>query len=237
MKTVNLIIAFILLTTGCVFDGEHIAGSGNVIRNIHKVTSFNTLNLGVVFNVVIIPSDSEKVIVEADDNLQELVIVEKHDSILSIKMKPHLNIIKKSSGKIYVYIKGLVAITNESVGRLENEGVLKSGRIAINNQAVGKTKLKFESNDIIFNNSAVGKTELSGNCNNLKIKNSSVGEFNASELQCNYLDLENESVGKTSVFANKEMIINNSGIGSLDVYGHGIIKKISTTGIGSFKKH
>jgi hypothetical protein len=49
--------------------------------------------------------------------------------------------------------------------------------------------------------------------------------------------MENHSVGKTSVFAKKEMIINNSGIGSLDVYGKGSIKKLSTNGIGSFNKH
>jgi hypothetical protein len=229
--------ALVFLTSCYSSNAERLSGSGNVTRETHNVSSFNALNLAVVFDVVIIPSDIEEVVVETDDNLQDLVLVENKGDELVVKMKPQANISRKTQSKIFIYVKELEGITNSSVGTLENEDILRSNTLTLNNSAVGRTTLKIETTDLTIKNSAVGSTELQGNCNTLKIKNSAVGKLNASELQCNYLDIDNHSVGRTSVFANIESVINNSAIGTLDLYGQGVIKKINNSGIGRFNKH
>ena len=237
MKTFNFLVMFIIVTSCCNLITEGNSGSGNVTREVREITSFNTLNLAVVFDVLIIPSDSEKVIVETDDNLQELVLVENDGETLIVKMKPESKICKKTRGKVFIYSKEIKGITNSSVGMLENEGILKAKTLRLNNSSVGKTVLKIEADELTINNSAVGNTELSGSCNDLILKNSAVGELNAIDLHCNNLDLDNKSVGKTTVFVNNECNINNSAVGSLDIYGKGVVKNISNTGIGKFQKH
>lgn len=237
MKILKILVLLVLCSSCGVWIGEGTEGSGKVTKQVHILKSFNAIHLGVVYEVIIIPSDSEKVIVETDDNLQPFIIVENNENLLTINMKPNTNISRKTIGKIYIYARELNEITNNSVGKLDNEGVLKSKNLVLNNSAVGSTELKIEAYDVTLNNSAVGKTELFGSCNNLKIHNSAVGSLNTQEFKCNFLDLDNHGVGKTAVFANKEFIINNSAVGSLDIYGEGEIKKINSSSIGSFKKH
>src|SRR5208337_4771088 len=150
MKTSTLFIVITLLISGCVWEGENTSGSGKVTRVVHHVSPFGTLNLGVVFHVFLIPSDTAKVVVETDDNLQNLVSVENTDSSLSIKMNRHISISRSTSGKIYVYFKNLHEINNTSVGTLENESVIKSTKLIFNNKAVGKTMLTIEASDVII---------------------------------------------------------------------------------------
>lgn len=229
-------LAVMILFASCVFKNVY-KGTGNVTKQERIVNSFNTLDLSVVYDVVIIPSQYEKVIVETDDNLQKLVLIENHGNSLMIKMKENINIKKKKKGKIYVYTKELSKIKNSSVGNVTSLGKIKTHQFFLNNSSVGNTALKIKAEVIDINNRSVGNTELAGACEKLEIKNSSVGNLNAKSLECQVLDLNNKSVGDAKFTAQKEMYIRNSGIGNLHVYGDGIIIKKRNWGIGNFVKH
>ncbi len=237
MKNIYCSIIAVLLVSCNSLNTEGVMGSGKVTPKIYDVTHFKEIDISVVFDVVIVPSDTEKVIVETDENLQDLVLVENGKDKLIIKMKPLTNITKKTKGKITIYTTGLNKITNTSVGTLENEGVLNSKKMILNNSAVGNVNLKIKSEDLIFNNTGVGNTDLKGNSDNVTIKNSAVGNLDTVDLKSMNLDLQNHAVGNTVVFADKEITINNSAVGKLDVYGNCVIKEINNTAVGKFVKH
>lgn len=248
------IITTILVTSCSIINRQN--GSGNVVKTNHAITGFNKLDVSTIFETVIIPSAEDKVTVEADDNLQKYITIELSDSTLYIKMIKHVNIGSYSSGKIYVYTKGISAITNSSVGKLSNEGTLtaddftlnnnsvgnnnlkiKAKTIKIDNSAVGKTNLYLESEKLVFSNSAVGKTLLTGSCNEADIDNSGVGSFDAKNYSTQILHIKNSAVGSSDVTAQKEFYINNSGVGRLDVYGTGVIKQLDDSGVSKTRKH
>lgn len=237
MKTISCLIAAMFIVSCHSLHCEGVTGSGKVTQKTYDVANFKEVDLSVVFDVVIIPSDNEKVVVETDDNLQNLLIIENDNNSLAIKMKPETNISRKTKGKITIYAKELSEITNSSVATLENQGVLNSKKLILNNSAVGNANLKINTSDLTINNSGVGNTDIDGSCDNLKIQNSAVGNFDASDLKCKHLDIDNRAVGNTKVYAYEDIAINNSAIGKLDVYGDCVIKKISNNAVGKFVKH
>ncbi len=237
MRTLLFLFTIISAASCCNINPLGISGSGNVTKETRNTGSFNSLNLSVLFDVVIIPSAEEKVVIETDDNLQRFILVEKEGEVLTIKMGPKRKLYNRSQGKIFVYAKKLKLITNSSIGTLTNESVIRTETLTLNNSAVGKTTLNVETKKMMVNNNSVGILELDGSSDDLIIKNKAVGEFKAFGLHCNNLDIDNKAIGKTTVFVNNECTINNSGIGTLDVYGKGEIKKINNSGIGKFQKH
>jgi hypothetical protein len=244
-----------LLFNSCYYINRH-NGSGNVIKVEHPTSGFNKLDLSIVFDAVIIPSSFEKVIVETDDNLQQDVQISTSDSTLNVHMKHDTNIGRHSAGKIYIYTKGIKSLTNSSVGNLTNEGTLTASNFTMNNSAVGtcdlkikaitttidnsavgKTNIYMEGTVLNFTNSAVGKTILTGSCTDVHINNSGVGKFDAQNFITQTMHLVNSAVGSTDVTADKEFYIDNSSVGSLDVYGKGVIKKLNDSGISKTHMH
>lgn len=231
----SLITCLVLLSSCSILNSE--MGSGNVTKKTYETTTYNSLKLSTVFDVVLIPSESTKVIVETDDNLQQLVLIENNSNSLEVKMKDGYNIGSKTAGKIYVYFKELSSLRNASVGNLTNESILRANSLTIQNNAVGKTTLNITADSLNFENSAVGSTTLTGICRTFVFVNQAVGSSNMKELACDYLDLDNKAVGSTTVCVNKEAKISNSAVGSLDVYGSGVIKEITNNAVGKFTKH
>ena len=109
--TISRIAILVLILTGFLMTSCYYInrqnGSGRVIKVEHPVSGFNKINLGIIFDAVIIPSAAEKVIVETDDNLQQYVIVNKSDSTLNVQMKNNINIGHHSAGKIYIFTKSI----------------------------------------------------------------------------------------------------------------------------------
>lgn len=250
------VLAILGLTLSACMYVNRINGSGNVTKAEHSVAGFNKLDIGIVFNAVIIPSQETKVVVELDDNLQQYVKINQSDSTLSIQMENGINIGKSSGGKIYIYEKGIREITNSSVGRLSNEGELtaatfrltnssvgnndfriKADTITIDNSSVGRTNLFLESRNLIFTNSSVGKTILAGYSTEARIDNSGVGSFDAKNLMTQVMHINNSAVGSTQITADKEFYIDNSGVGGLDTYGKGTYVKLDDSGITKTHKH
>ena len=92
MKIISFLIAVTLLVSCNSINTEGISGSGKVTQETYNVGGFKEIDLSVVFDVEIIPSDTEKVVVETDDNLQSLLLVENKNNNLVIKMKPETSI-------------------------------------------------------------------------------------------------------------------------------------------------
>ena len=254
-RNLSLLLVIGILATSCMYINR-LNGSGHVTKVEHKALFFNKLELGIIFDAVIIPSAEEKVIVETDDNLQQYILVKNEDSTLIVTTQEHVNIGHHSAGKVYIYTKGIEALTNSSVGKLSNEGTLnatnfvfnnssvgstdlkiEAKKITIDNSAVGKTNLYLKSDTLTLNNSAVGKMLLTGSTILSTIDNSGVGKFDSQFLITQVLHITNSGVGKCDISAEKEFYIVNSGVGKLDAYGSGVIKSLDDSGITKTSKH
>ena len=201
-----------------------------------NVKPFNILDISVVCDVAIVPSVKEKVDVESEEYLHELIQVDNKNNTLVIRMKKK-NLSKSISGRILIYIKDLKEIINSSAGNISSNGIIITDRFSIQNDSVGNLALQINAQEISLTNNAIGETVLKGNCHILKIKSKGIGTLNTRKLNCQILTLNNKAIGNTIVMAQKEFYIENIGIGTLDLYGGGDIKKMENATIGKVINH
>jgi hypothetical protein len=68
---ISTALIILLVIVSCNVIGE--IGSGNVIREERKLSSFNKIEVSGAFDVKLIQGTSTSVVVEADDNLMPLI--------------------------------------------------------------------------------------------------------------------------------------------------------------------
>ncbi|RYG51885.1 MAG: DUF2807 domain-containing protein, partial [Chitinophagaceae bacterium] len=198
-----------------------IVGSGNVITRDVAVNPFSQLHISGVFNVVLSQGDKEALKIEAEDNLQELILVENGESGLNLSMKKHVNI--KSDKKLTVYItfKKIKLLDISTVGNVTSKGTLSFDDLALNNKSVGNVELNLSAHSLNLENKSVGNLELEGKADNAVVKNKSVGNFRAASFVVQTMDIDNNGIGNADVNAEKNLKLRSSGLGKVKNKGAG----------------
>jgi len=212
-------------------------GNGHVLAEDRKVQPFTKLSIEGVFPIEVQQDGgTEWVKVETDENLQEYITVTNHGTELKVEMKDKPAIRKSTKMKVYVNVKDLKALNFNSVGELTTKGTLKLDGIEINTESVGKMNLGIDANFMRANLNAVGSTTLSGNVHEARINNKSVGALKAFGLKAQILMIHNTAIGIAEVYADSAFYIRSSAIGNLEYKGPGVVKELTSEGVGKVHK-
>ncbi|MET0464604.1 MAG: head GIN domain-containing protein [Chitinophagaceae bacterium] len=208
-------------------EKEKYVGSGNLITREVPVTSFSQLTVGGVFNVVLAQGSAEAVKIEAEDNLQELVLVEQNGNGLTVTMKKHKSIKTNKKMTVYITFKQLNSIDLKTVGNITTTGTLNFDDLKMHNASVGNVELKLAARSIELENKSVGNLELEGKADNAVIKNKSVGSLEAAKFVVQTMHIDNNGVGGAEVNAEKSLKMKSSGIGGVKNRGGGTVTKLN----------
>ncbi|MFB6340603.1 head GIN domain-containing protein [Saccharicrinis sp. FJH62] len=240
MKNTILLIVAVLTLTLVAFDAPKddidIRGNGDVIITSRAVSSFSELKIDGVFNIYLLQGDQEKVEVETDENLQDVVIVRNKDNELRIKTKDDINIKHSTKSNIYITLRNINKMEINSVGKTECKDILNLDRLSLEVNSVGKTIMKIDCNQLNAEVNAVGAVILEGKAKSANIEHTGVGSMSAYHFNVAYLSLEHSGIGSVEAYATKELSISSDGIGSVRYKGPAEVTKLETSGIGSVKK-
>lgn len=226
----------LLITAGCKGCGRN--GSGHVITQDRPVKPFNRISIEGVLPVEISQDGGKEYVkVQTDDNLQELINVECDGGELVIKTEKKLGGYRNSTKmKIYVNISKIDEISFNSVGNLTTNGTLRLDSLELNSSSVGKIDLDVNANFLRANLQSVGSTTLKGKVREARINNKSVGSLNAFDLKAGTVMIHNTAVGGAEVYADSAFYIRSSAIGSLYYKGPGVVKELTSDGVGRVQK-
>jgi Putative auto-transporter adhesin, head GIN domain len=197
----NLLLCLSLVS--CTLAQRGVKGSGTVTTENRPVSDFSKLELSGVFNVVIAQGSENKVSVETDDNLQELVTIENNGSTLIAKNKRGSRFRKSTKMNVYITYKNITDIKNTLVGNLSSSNLLAQSSFNYKSSAVGNTDLKLEVSTLNIDISTVGNTKIEGKATTCDLNNSSVGNYIAGNLIVEEMALHNSAVGNTTYHAKK----------------------------------
>lgn len=206
-------------------DKDRIEGSGNVVTKEVAVKSFNELSASGVFNLQLSQGDKEQVKIEAEDNLQELFIVENDGSKLKISMKKDVHFNSHKKMKVYVSFKNLKSMDLQMVGGTSSDEKLSFNDLKLNNKSVGSVNLDMALKTLHLDNKSVGNVKLTGKADNAVIKNNSVGSIQAGDFVVQKMDIDNSGVGSAEVNAEKELKVSDSFLGKVRNKGNATVKK------------
>ena len=145
MKKLTALLTLILtvifsFNANADFWSKTVRGNGNVTKEVRDVSSFKGVKASAGINVYLFQGNEEKVVVEADENLQECIIVEIDGNVL--KCKIDCNVRNSTKMNVYVNFKDLNFIKASSGADVYGETLIETEDLEIDASSSGDVKVK-----------------------------------------------------------------------------------------------
>jgi len=217
MRKLTFLAMTVLLTlSSCVISGwdQGISGNGDVVTTTRDVSGFSGVQISSGIDVWLSEGNSFEVTVEADENLQDVILTELDGDILVVKTD-HVNIRSAKSKKVHVTIPKLSELKISSAGDCVGQTSFSCDDLRISISSAGDLTLEVEAREIDINISSSGEARISGSADVLNVSLSSAGDLNAFDLIAGKVDVDVSSAGDAKVHATEEITMNASSAGNI----------------------
>lgn len=235
MTTLSKIIVTTLLSLSlfsCNFDfGTGVAGNGNVVIEERDINEpFSTIKATEGLEVYLAQGNKEYIVVEADENLQGLILTEVKGGVLKIHSKE--NIGRASSKKITVNFKDIGRIVATSGSDVHSTHTINADELEISTSSGSSMKLDLNVNKVDCESSSGSSLKLDGQTQDLIADASSGSNIKAGGLEAISSRVEASSGANITVNTSKELTADASSGGSIDYLGspEKVKKKNSVSG-------
>lgn len=206
-----LFAMLVSLNSNADFWRKSVRGNGHVIKQTREVQSFNGISASSGVNVYLFQGDENKVVVEADENLQECVIVRVDGSTL--KCYIDCDIRKSKVLNVYVNFTELNKIEASSGADVYGETLIITDQLRLNASSAADIKLETIVGNVNAKASSGANILLKGKAGNLNANASSGSNINAKGLVANTCEL-NASSGSDIIATVTESIDAKASSGS-----------------------
>jgi hypothetical protein len=230
---ISAMLITLLIIVSCNVIGE--MGSGNVIRQERKVSSFNGIDVSGAFDVRLTQGTSNSVIVETDDNLMDLIRTEVRGNTLVIDNKKP--IYHSKSLKVFITFTDLKSIDLSGAVDIESQGKLTLPELAITGSGASNGKLDMDVQRLGIDFSGGSKLKLTGSAKDVDVDASGAVDLFAFDFPAENYKLDISGAGKAEINVSKNLNVDISGAASIhykgsptniyqDISGAGTVKKV-----------
>jgi hypothetical protein len=226
---------FILLSCSSEED-TGIKGEGSVVSVVKSVESFNRLKIEGVFNVYLNQDKTEKIRIEAEQNIIDLIKFHNDGKTLTIDYDSKHSINKSEDVDLYITIADLKELDLEIVGNVKTNNSLDLSKFLLINNSVGNVDFSLLSKKFTVINNSVGNVNLFGLVEKFTLNNNSVGNIDAFPLTAEKVSVENNSIGNIDVTATYSLEIENNGVGNITFQGDPEKRSIKNNALGKVEE-
>ena len=185
MKSIKYVFVALLTTilTSCNLDMHfgHTNGNGNVITEERSLNeNFDKVKGSAGLDVYLTEGSENKVVVEADENLMEIIETDVINGKLIIRANK--NIGRSKAKKVHVTYKNLVSIEASSGADVIGNSVIKSETLNLDSSSGADLEVEVLSKDLYVETSSGADIVLSGKTINFTAKASSGSDLKAKKL-------------------------------------------------------
>src|SRR5690606_41825773 len=238
MKTRNNItaIGLALLLSACNFNintGEN--GNGNIVTQERNVTEdFTEVRGSAGLDVYLTQGDENKIVVEADENLQQYIEANIEDGRLHITSSE--NIGRSKAKKVYVTFKNINTVEASSGADVTGNSVIKSENISLKSSSGAQLNVEIFAKNLTAKTSSGSNLVISGKASSLKADASSGSELNAKELLVINCNAEASSGAEVTVNVKDNLETNVSSGGEVNYYGNPVSVNSNKSHSGNVNK-
>jgi hypothetical protein len=237
LKSAIVFTLSIFLLISCSSEEDAgVKGEGSVVSVVKPVESFNRLKIEGVFNVYLNQDKTEKVRIEAEQNIIDLISVENDGKTLMSDYHSELSISKSANVDLYITVSDLKELDIEIVGDVETKNSLDLSKFLLTNNSVGNVDFSLLSKKFTVINNSVGDLNLFGLVEKFTLDNNSVGNVNAFPLTAEKVLIENNSVGNININATYSIDIENNGVGNITYKGNPEKRNIENNALGKVEE-
>ncbi len=235
MKKIIYLTAFVL--GGCIItDGSSkdsytkLPAEGKTI----DIKSFKAIHADGVFNIYLTQGDKEGMVVKGYYP-KDLKVSNVGDT-LSIEdtSSSHTNHLSTKTD-IYITLTTINYMEISSVGTTKCTDTLKLKNFHFQSEGVGSISLLLNADSVKGSEDGVGSLKLAGKSIFADISDNGVGSLEADNYIVDVLHVNVNGVGAASVYANKEVYMQSSGVGGVRYHGPAKVMQSDADGIGGIK--
>jgi hypothetical protein len=231
-----IFIVFSVTFSSCDFiNKKGIKGNGHVVTETRNISAFNKLRISGVFDVIIEQGESQKLVIETDENILPLIKSNVKDSVLLLTLSEDSSYYNSTKLTIHVTIKNIEQLDVVGVNGVKSVP-LQLHEFVLHNKGVGNTNLNLSCHHFQAKLDGVGNVTLTGNADSAAIVNSGVGNLYANQFITQQLKIINSGVGNAEVNAQQQINISNTGIGNINYTGNAKVNMVKDDGIGKVIK-
>lgn len=235
----NLIIALttILTLNSCSIDMmNRVDGNRNVTtQNRTSGDDFTNISVSNGLDLYLSQGTKNSIIVEADENLQDIIITEVNDGVLRIYADK--NIWRAASKKVIVTCTNLESLKATSGSDVYGKTVIKANQLKISSTSGADIRLEVDVEDIETSSTSGSDIKIKGNAVNHTAKATSGSSINAYGLLSKNVTVNVSSGADIDIYASESLNAKASSGGDIDVKGNpkNVTKKSSSGGSVSSK--
>ncbi|MBL7698597.1 MAG: DUF2807 domain-containing protein [Chitinophagaceae bacterium] len=226
----------LLVTSASLYAQKRVKGEGPSVTQERSVGSFNSIHTHGSFNVTITDADNRSVKVEAQQNLQEYIIVETEGDQLHIRHKKGVNLQADKDIEIHVSVPELKGVYLSGSGNIRSTNVLTgSSSFEASSAGSGNIHLEVQTTDLKTSIAGSGDITLKGKTTELDGRIAGSGNIRAKELQSNNTSISISGSGNAEVVANEKLDTKIAGSGDVKYWGNGSVSS-KIHGSGSIRR-
>ena len=221
---IKIIVASLLSLTlfSCNFDinmGTGFKGNGDVITEDRSTNEpFSTIKAADGLDVYLTQSDNESIIVEADENLQDLILTEVENGVLKIHTKQ--NIGSATSKKIKVSFKDISNIISTSGSDVYSTNTISTENLELKSTSGSDMELSVNTSVLHCKSTSGSDMRLSGTTTKLNAEATSGSDIKAADLIAESSHVKATSGADITVNTSEELIAKASSGGDVKYYGN-----------------
>ncbi len=212
-----------------------VKGSGKIVKETREVSNFHGLGVGGAFEVILIKSNNEKVVLEMDDNLLPYVSTRVYGGILEIDNERDFR--NPSELKVTIYYKSINEIDISGAASLTSEDVLKCENFEFEASGASDVQLKLDVESMEADLSGASKVTFSGKASSVEIEASGASVYKALELETEECELDASGAAVAKVWVTEKFAIEASGASSVRYKGSPGIDIVNISGASSVRKY
>lgn len=231
MKAIKYIFLVLIIFSfqSCVL-GER--GKGSILKEERVLNhSFKGIKASSGLKIHLIPGTEEKVVVEAEENLQSLIKTEVHNRVLQISTTKNI----LNSRNVYVTYISLDQLIATSGAEIISDELLKSEKLTLDAKSGAEIRLEILSKKAVIHASSGGDLYLKGKVIDLSAKAVSGADIRARELRSKKCSADAASGGSIVVNVEESLMAHAKSGGSIRYYGNPKESMIKNTSSGSIK--
>ena len=229
----GLFILTMLAFTAC---DELIGERGNDVRVTKEITvdSFEKIEISGAFKILLTPSRSHEIIIEADENLLKYINISVRGNRLFIETDRRLS--SRKGIKIEIPVKNLREISSSGASDIESAEPISAKELEIEASGAGKIDLKLDVKLVTINLSGAVMVYLEGVGERLELDMSGAGSLAAEGFEVRDCEVDISGVGHVLVNVSGTLAAQVSGLGKVEYLGNPESVKGDVSGVGNIEK-
>ena len=190
---------FVCIAAPSVLFGKGIKGSGNIVTRTIDAPDFDRVDAARAVKVVITGKATDKITIQADDNIMEYVVVEAKGGRLTATIDKSVNNVSNADVTVTVPANGRIrALDASSAARITSDVTLTADKFSIDASSAARIDATVKSTTCAVASSA-SKITLKGSAAECSIDMSSASKLSAAEFAVTDCSVDTSSAAKATV--------------------------------------